>query len=73
MLTLKTIAPPGATHYWISNSASEAGGYNRIHVRWFKKTNASWFIYETDNDNEYPEWRMVQDYLINRRLVIPLS
>ena len=49
-------AAVGATHYWMSLINHYSGGDTKVSIHWFRFINGKLFVFNTDSDNEYPEW-----------------
>ena len=52
----KTHIPKGATHFIILFGGTYQGGWSRFNVGWFMVKDGKIKRFDTDNDDEYPQW-----------------
>ena len=54
--TLGKFAPAGTTHALLLGGIQKPCGFYSMSLRWVKCEGSQIYFYETDCDNEYPEW-----------------
>lgn len=75
-MNVSKFAPTGTTHILPQGGVMKAGGNQRIYLQWVRCEGNRIYIYETDGDNEYPQWveaaRVYKDVDALRSLITPL-
>lgn len=74
--TLGKFAPTGTTHALLLGGMQKPYGFYSMRLRWVKCEGSKIYFYETDCDNEYPEWveatRMMRNTDALLEMIIPV-